>query len=139
MPRQPSETWTPLGAGWKSAFALAVVCSTAVKLYLAYATRGSADVEGFASFLEKIRALGGVEIYTQYGIFGGLFNPPPFIVRYLRALGWLADATRVPFRFWLRAPCVAADLFTFWAAWRVLGPAWRRKTANRAAFLVLLL
>lgn len=139
MPRQPSETETPLSAGWKSAFAVAVVCSTAVKLYLAYATRGSADVEGFAYFLEKIRALGGVEIYTQYGIFGGLFNHPPFIVRYLRALGWLADATRVPFRFWLRAPCVAADLLTFWAAWRVLGPDWRRETANRVAFLVLLL
>lgn len=130
---------TPLTAAWKIAFGLAALFATIAKLYFAYATRGSDDVLSFVEFLAKIREHGGIGIYYQVGSFGNPFNHTPFIVHFLRALGSLADATGIPFKFWLRFPCVLADLLSVWLVWQILGTSWQRKTSHRVAFLLLIL
>ena len=98
------------------------------KLYLALYTEGTLDAAAFADHLAKIEQFGGVGVYRVSGAFNNPFNSPPFIVHFLKALGWLAGATGLPFAFWLRLPCVLADAASFFLVWKLLerSPASRR-------------
>lgn len=102
---------------------LALAAATALKLYLALTTAGTLDAAGFADHLSKIEQLGGLGAYRVRGAFNNPFNSPPFMIHALRAMGWLARATRLPFPFWLRLPCVAADVGSFLLVRRLLARA----------------
>jgi len=60
---------------------IALTTSTLIKLYLAIATHGSTDVDGFTDHLLKIRQL-GVGAYHVRGAFDNPFNSPPPMIRY---------------------------------------------------------
>ncbi len=89
---------------------VALAAATALKLYLALTTAGTLDVAAFADHLHKIEEYGGVGVYQVRGVFNNPFNNPPFIIHALKALGWLTATTRLPFAFWLRLPCILADV-----------------------------
>lgn len=82
---------------------------------LAAGTYGTNDVFYWERFLKEANALGGIGLYRADAIF----IHPPFIVHYIQALGWVADRTGVPFRFWLRAVSSLADIGTFFAVARL--------------------
>src|SRR5438105_3812019 len=101
---------------WLVAFILAALFAFGVKLYWAYATEGAADVSLWIDFLSRIRECGTC-VYQTGGIMiehGGQrvnpFNHPPFILHYLRLLGFLSDLTGLPFRFVFRLVTSLFDL-----------------------------
>lgn len=94
---------------WSRILVGLLAAATVTKLYLAYTTFGSFDVLTWEHFLGEAIRRGGLGLYQT----DPLFIHPPFIVRYVRALGQVADFTHVPFPFWLRAASSAADVGTF--------------------------
>lgn len=98
----------------------ALALATLLKLYLALATSGSADVLGYEDYLVKIRSVGGIAAYYAGGAYGNPFNVPPLNIAVIRVMGWLADTTGLPFRFWLRLPCILADIGSFVIVWQLL-------------------
>ena len=83
--------------------------STAIKLYLALFTLGTTDVDAFTDQLIKVRELGSGTYHVR-GVFGNPFNHPPPMIHVLKALGFLADISGWPFRFWLRLLPTLADI-----------------------------
>ena len=77
----------------------------AVKLTLALRTRGSNDVVYWELFLSTMKDAGGIGVYEQVYFF----NHPPFMLHVLRTMDVLAQATGLPFSFWLRVPAILAD------------------------------
>jgi hypothetical protein len=110
----------------KRALAIALVCATLLKVYLALAPEGSLDTAGFLDHLQKIRSL-GVGAYLIRGAFNNPFNSPPAMIHVIRLWGWLADTSGIPFRFWLRLPSVLADLGSFVLVARWLTKLWPNK------------
>ena len=98
------------------AAALALLFKTALALY----TEGTLDAAASADYLARIEQYGGIGVYRVGGAFNNPFNNPPFIVHFLKALGWLAGATGLPFLFWLRFPSVLADAFSLYLVWKLL-------------------
>src|SRR4030095_10015438 len=99
---------------------IALTFATLLKLYLAIATEGTTDVEGFLEQLIKIREL-GVGAYRTRGFFNNPFNHPPPMIYVLRALGYLSELSTVPFKFWLRFVPIVGGLVSFFIASRLLG------------------
>jgi hypothetical protein len=97
----------------------ALTLATLIKLYLASTTHGTTDVDGFTDQLIKIREL-GVGTYHIRGIFNNAFNHPPPMIHVLKALGFIADITGWPFRFWLRLLPTLADIGSVLLMWRLL-------------------
>jgi hypothetical protein len=87
-----------------------LVLATALKVYLAINTLGSPDVLGYQDYLVKIRSVGGIGAYYAGGAYDNPFNVPPLNIPVIRAMGWFADVSGLPFRFWLRLPCIVADI-----------------------------
>jgi hypothetical protein len=127
---------TALTRGWLIVIVSAACVVLLVKLYLALTSEGSADVIGFADHLAKIRELGGIRTYGVKGPFNNPFNSPPFMIHVLRVLGLLSDATRLPFKFWLRLPSILADVGSLFLVWRLLGLS---RALPRSPLLLLLL
>src|ERR1043166_10069352 len=96
--------------GTKPSLILVLTIITAVKLYLALTTLGSPDVLGYQDYLVKIRSVGGIGAYYAGGAYDNPFNVPPLNIPVIRAMGWFADVSGLPFRFWLRLPCIVADI-----------------------------
>lgn len=113
---------------WRIVVALAATLAFIFKLYLALATSGTLDVAGFADHLTKLEQFGSVGTYHMTGAFNNPFNSPPFIIHILKSLGWLTRATGLPFAFWLRFPCILADVGSLIIIWRFL----ERAPARRA-------
>jgi hypothetical protein len=105
---------------WRTAVAVAAACAFLFKLFLALFTEGTLDTAAFADHLAKIEEFGGVGAYRVSGAFNNPFNSPPFIVHFLKAVGWLAHTTGLPFAFWLRLPCVLADAGSLYLVWKLL-------------------
>ena len=120
---------------WFACIVAAASLALLVKLYLAVTSEGSADVIGFADHLAKIREL-GVGVYYVKGPFNNPFNSPPFIIHALRALGFLTDATRLSFSFWLRLPAILADTGSLFVVWKILN---QKPSLPRSPLLLLLL
>lgn len=117
---------------------LAAALSFLSKLYLALFTAGTLDAASFADHLAKIEQLGGVGAYQVRGVFNNPFNSPPFIIHFLKALGWLASQTTLPFAFWLRLPCILADVGSLFLVWKILARSPARQGDDVAWLLVLL-
>jgi hypothetical protein len=109
-----------ISRSWRVAALVAATLAFLFKLYLALYTEGTLDAAAFADHLAKIEEFGGVGVYRVVGAFNNPFNSPPFIVHFLKALGWLTGATGLPFAFWLRLPCVLADAGSFFLIWKLL-------------------
>jgi hypothetical protein len=110
----------PHSLRFKQSLIIAATIATLLKLYLALKTYGSADVLGYEDYLIKIRTLGGIGSYYAGGAYGNPFNVPPLNIPVIRAMGWMADVTGLPFRFWLRLPCIVADLGSLALVWKLL-------------------
>jgi hypothetical protein len=93
-------------------FAATILFATAIKLYLAATTNGTLDVAGFADQLHKVQEFGAVRAYHVRGAFNNPFNHPPFIIHYLKILGYLSEHTAIPFSFWHRLVPSLADVGT---------------------------
>jgi hypothetical protein len=104
----------------RTTVAVAAACAFLFKLWLALFTEGTLDAAAFADHLAKIEQFGGVGVYRVSGAFNNPFNSPPFIVHFLKAVGWLAHATGLPFAFWLRFPCILADAGSLYLVWKLL-------------------
>jgi hypothetical protein len=117
---------------------VALTAATAIKLYLALRTAGTIDAAGFADHLAKIHEVGGLGAYRVRGAFDNPFNSPPFMILALKAMGWLADVTHLPFPFWLRLPSVIADVGSFFIARRVLARWWPERDLTWPLLLVAL-
>lgn len=116
----------------------ALAAATAAKLWLALTTAGTIDAAGFADHLAKIEQLGGLGAYRVRGAFNNPYNHPPFMIHTLKAMGWLAQTTPLPFPFWLRFPSVLADVGSFLITCRLLGRLWPRRDLTWPLILVAL-
>lgn len=123
---------------WRLALLLAASLAFIFKLWLALFTEGTLDVAAFADHLAKIEEL-GVGAYHVTGAFNNPFNSPPFIIHFLKALGWLTGATNLPFAFWLRLPCILADAGSLSLVYKILDRSPTPHRARRAPWLLLLL
>jgi hypothetical protein len=87
----------------------ALTLTTLIKLYLAAKTHGTTDVDAYTEQLNNVREFGAGTYYIR-GSFGNAFNHPPPMIHVLKALGFLADISGVPFSFWLRLLPTLADI-----------------------------
>jgi 4-amino-4-deoxy-L-arabinose transferase-like glycosyltransferase len=117
---------------------VALAAASLLKLYLALTTAGTIDAAGFADHLAKIEQLGGLGAYRVRGAFDNPFNSPPFMIHALRAMGWLAQTTHLPFPFWLRLPSILADAGSFLITSRMLARLWPARDLTWPLLLVAL-
>src|SRR5262249_46324994 len=82
----------------------ALVAATAVNLYLGLTNDAKIYAAGFDDYLAKIKLFGSLGTYRVFGPLNQPFTTPPFMIHVLRAMGWLAQTTHLPFKFWLRLP-----------------------------------
>ncbi|HEV2802042.1 MAG TPA: glycosyltransferase 87 family protein [Pyrinomonadaceae bacterium] len=108
-----------LSKNWRRAILACALFATAVKIFLALYSSGTLDVFAFREFLTNIREAGGIGTYYRTGRAGNPFNHPPFMIHAIRSMGWLTDATHLPFRFWLRFPSILADLGNLSLVWKI--------------------
>lgn len=108
-----------LSKSWRRTILLCALAATAVKIFLALRSSGTIDVFAFGEFLTNIRETGGIGTYYRTGRAGNPFNHPPFMIHAIRSMGFLADATHLPFRFWLRFPSILADLGNLYLVWKL--------------------
>lgn len=106
-----------------------------VKVYLTLTTFGSPDVLGYQDYLVKIRSLGGIGAYYAGGAYDNPFNVPPLNIPVIRVMGWFADISGLPFRFWLRLPCVVADIGSLFLVASLLN---NRSSKTKFALLLIL-
>ncbi|HJR08016.1 MAG TPA: hypothetical protein VJ842_12210 [Pyrinomonadaceae bacterium] len=120
---------------------LAATLASLFKLYLALFTEGTLDAASFADHLAKIEQLGGVGAYHVRGAFNNPFNSPPFIIHFLKALGWLTAQTKLPFAFWLRLSCIIADAGSLFIVWKLFERSHtpRQQQGDRALWLLVVL
>ncbi|HYG08618.1 MAG TPA: hypothetical protein VD835_01460, partial [Pyrinomonadaceae bacterium] len=93
----------PARISLKGRVAVVVAATLALlfKSYLALYTEGTLDAAAFADHLAKIEEFGGTGAYRVSGAFNNPFNSPPFVIHFLKSIGWLSGATGLPFAFWL--------------------------------------
>lgn len=107
-----------LSRQWLLAILFAAVLSFMGKVVIATRTFGSTDAGLWEANLKQLQEAGPVALYENGTVLQSngpsyrseVFNHPPFMLRLLSLGGWLADQTRMPFRFWLRVVCAVADL-----------------------------
>src|SRR5438552_14477294 len=90
---------------WTLLTAALAALAMGVKLLLALKTRGTNDVFYWQEFLDTMHRVGGIGVYYEIDYF----NHPPFMLHVLQAMDRLAQATGLPFAFWLRVPAIVAD------------------------------
>ena len=117
---------------------LAASLAFLLKLYLALFTGGSLDAASFADHLAKVEQL-GVGAYHVRGVFNNPFNSPPFVIHFLKALGWLAHQTQLPFVFWLRLPCLLADAGSLFLVWKLMERSHAPRRMHAAVWLLVIL
>ena len=94
---------------WKLIILVVAAGTLSLKLYLALTTDGSLDVPGFEDWREKVQQYGVLGTYHRIGKFNNPFNHTPFVPQLLRTMGFLAESTTLPFKFWLRLPAILAE------------------------------
>ena len=109
-----------LSKKWRRVILLCALAATVIKIFLALRSSGTIDVFAFGEFLTNIRETGGIGAYYRTGRAGNPFNNPPFMIHAIRCMGFFADATHLPFRFWLRLPSILADLGSLFLVWKLV-------------------
>lgn len=119
-----------------------IVCAIGVfafKVYLAYATGGAADITVWMDFLKNIKQC-GICVYETGGLMtfpGGErvnpFNHPPFMIHYMRAVGFISDTTGLSFQFIFRLLTSLVDLGSVAVVYQLLR---RTETFNPATLLL---
>jgi hypothetical protein len=87
----------------------------ASKLVLAVTTYGTNDVYSWERYWMWTHYIG-----VLYYSLEPLFNHPPSMIYMLGTFGWLSEATRVPFQFWVRLFSSAADVGSLLMLWKIL-------------------
>lgn len=113
----------------------AAALSLAIKITLALTTYGTNDVYTFERFSLWARYLGG-EVYKTRWDSINVFNHPPFMVHVLTALNLAAEATGIPFQFWLRLPGILADVGTLYLTILILGNRISERPARRGLVML---
>jgi len=98
----------------------ALAFATFVKAFLALKASETLDSRAFVEFLNVIRDRGGLALYEFRGTFNNPFIFPPGIIHLISAVGWISDATGLPFKFWLRLLPSLADVGSFFLIWHLL-------------------
>jgi hypothetical protein len=97
-----------------------------LKVWLAFSTEGEPDISAWRDFLAHIRDC-GVCVYET----GGLmleprgpritpFNHPPFMIHYLRTIGWLSSVSHVEFAAVFRVVTSCVDLGSAFLVYKLL-------------------
>jgi hypothetical protein len=105
------------------------VAAVALKLVLSATTHGTNDVATFLRFLREYRGSGAVLLYEKEFYF----THPPFVIRFLEGVGWLAKTTGLSWPFCLRLPAILADLGSVFLLGRILAPELAQETGTRSA------
>ena len=110
---------------------LFLICALAVfafKIYLAWTTKGAPDMSAWEGFLQHIHDC-GVCVYQTGGLMHESrgnritpFNHPPFIIHYLRLLGYIATTLRLDFAMVFRAVTSIFDLGSAAIVYKLLQP-----------------
>ncbi len=129
QPMLRSEAELRTSRRWKLAILFVAAAALAFKIVLALRTYGTNDVYRYELFLVWSRPL-GVQLYKA----AWDFNHPPSMIYALRAIGWLAQVTGLPFQFCLRLPGILADAGSLWLVWKLAGD----RIAQRSTALALL-
>lgn len=113
-----------VSGAWLTAIASAMALATLVKIALALGTYGTNDVLYWEWFLARLQQSGGIGLYRSVdpSSTAKFFNHPPFMIHALRVLSVMAEATGIPFPFWLRLPAILADLGSTVLVWKLLAP-----------------
>lgn len=111
-----SDNQSHVSRTWIGVFVAVALAVFVLKLRLAFSTQGEPDISAWRDFLAHIRECGVCVYHT-----GGLmveprgpritpFNHPPFIIHYLRAIGWLSDVIHWDFAAVFRLVTSCFDL-----------------------------
>ncbi len=111
---------------------LAALVAMAIKVALAWRTRGTNDIPAFWVFLQEYRGSGARVLYEQ----DPTFNHPPFVLYLLSAIGWLRTVTGLSPWFLVRLPSILADLGSVWLVAKLLGPRLTDPSTRFGLFLV---
>jgi len=129
----PSERY-PEHASLSRLWSISIIATAAaallLKLLLAARTYGTNDVYRYEAFMAASRYF-GVFIYRAIPEF----NHPPSMIHVLRLFGYLANATGLPFAFWLRVPGILADAASVWVLWKIMGPRLQDRSIRWALLL----
>ena len=98
----------------------ALALGTFAKCFLALKAPGTLDSNAYVEFLNHIREKGPLALYHFRGSFNNAFIFPPAIIHLINALGFIADSTGLPLKFWLRLVPSLADVGSFFAIWHLL-------------------
>ena len=127
---------------WTIGFITAAFAVFALKLWLAYSTRGAPDMSAWRDFLNNIQQC-GVCVYHTGGLMSHPtgeritpFNHPPFIIHYLRMIGGLSNLIGLDFAFVFRAWTSCFDLVSALLVYKLLN---RSGLFSPVKFLVYLL
>ena len=118
-----------LSPGQRIAIVAAAATAFAVKLLLALKTYGTNDVYSYERFGVWSRYF-GADLYT----IAPDLNHPPSMLHILRFLLWISARTHLPFHFWIRFPCILADVGSLWLICRILAT----RLAERSVFIAIL-
>jgi len=109
MPSTSSRTWVTI-------FILSALGVFALKILLAYSTRGAPDISAWEDFLANIQNCGvcvyqtGGVMVEPWGTRVTPFNHPPFVIHFLRIVGGISAALKLDFGFVFRALTSCFDL-----------------------------
>lgn len=98
----------------------ALALATFAKAFLALKAPATLDSNAYVEFLNEIREKGPLALYHFRGSFNNPFIFPPAIIHLINALGFIADSTGLPLKFWLRLLPSLADVGSFFAIWQLL-------------------
>ena len=115
-----SQTSEVFSRQWQRRIAAVAVIAFLIKVFLAWASPGTQDVETWEQFVSDVRAVGGIAVYYKPYTPTSFFNHPPFMLHFVAALGSIADATGLPVRFWLRLAPSLADLGSAFVLWKIV-------------------
>jgi hypothetical protein len=96
---------------------MAVLAALVVELWLAWSTHGTNDVDSYREYLDERLRYGAAATYEH----DPNFNHPPFVFRFLLALGWIVSTTGLPFGFCLRLPAILAGFASFLLSAKLIG------------------
>src|SRR5215510_7199882 len=111
----------PLQSRWLGATLFIGILAFGVMLIFATTTVGTNDVLSWEACLRVLRSNPPVHLYQEdieviddsgQKLAVQTFNYPPLMIAAIKAWGWLADETHIPFRVWLRASSSFASWIT---------------------------
>lgn len=129
----------PMPRRWLVTVIVSAIAVFGLKVYLAYTTGGAPDISVWTDFLKNIKQC-GMCVYEKGGLMifpGGQkvnpFNHPPFMIHFLKAVGFMAETTGLSFAFVFRLITSLFDLGSVVVIYQLLK---RTETFTPATLLI---